>query len=194
MSTLSQGAFTAWQLAAGEAMRTRQSQIEAEMLFIGICKLGTWLRTMKQRGKIVPNGLQDLRGLFAEAETVETALQTFAIPPISLYKAVRTALGQGTHVQVKKQVVHRSQACKMAFQRGEKLAAASPAGEVHCLHLLTALLDPPGPVLPRVVQLFDVDIAALHARLVTITTVLDTRHGNREAQGEGVSHIIYVGT
>ena len=36
---------------------------------LGICKLGTWLRAMKQRGKLVPNGKIDLRGLYAEAET-----------------------------------------------------------------------------------------------------------------------------
>lgn len=183
----------AWQLAAGEAMHTMQPHIEPEMLFIGVCKLGTWLRAMKQRGKMVPNGLQDLRGLYAEAETVEAALQTFAVSPTLLYKSVRAAVGRGTHKHSRKHVVHRSQPCKMVFQRAEKLAAAAPAGEVHCLHLLTALLDPPGDVLPEVVKLFGLDLPALHARLVTITAVLDARHGQGETRGQGVSHIIYVG-
>src|SRR5262245_61004869 len=92
MPTLSQSAYIAWQLASGEAMHSGHQYIENADVFIGICKLGTWLRAMKQRGKLVPNGKIDLRGLYAEAEIVEEALRTFALSPTTLSNTVRTVV------------------------------------------------------------------------------------------------------
>ena len=109
MPTLSQGAYIAWQLAAGEAMHIGQHYIENEDVFIGVCKLGTWLRSMKQRGRLVPNGKIDLRALFTEAETVEEALQTFALSPTILVNTMRAVVEKGTAGQPKR-IMHRSKA------------------------------------------------------------------------------------
>lgn len=193
MPTLSQGAHMTWQLAAGEALHTRNQCIEKEGVFIGICKLGTWLRTMRQRGKLVPNGKNDLRALCAEAEIVEETLRTFALAPTLLCDTVRVAVGQGTSSHTKK-MVHRSKACKIYFQRAEALAALARVEEVHCMHLLAALLEQPGTLLPAAVAIFGVDIKALHARVVAITSVLDVRQARTESKKPGVSHLIYVGT
>ena len=48
----------------------------------------------------------DLRGLYAEAETVEEALRTFALSPITLSNTVRTVVEKGTASHPKR-IVHR---------------------------------------------------------------------------------------
>jgi hypothetical protein len=49
--------------------------------------------------KLVPNGKTDLRSLYAEAETVEEALRTFALSPITLsqHSASRVEKGTASH-------------------------------------------------------------------------------------------------
>ena len=182
----------AWQLAAGEAMRTRHPYIEKEGIFIGLCQLGTCLRAMKQRGKLQPNGAKDVRALCAEAEMVEETLRTFALSCTILSNTVRAAVGRGT-TRHTKQSIHRSQACKMYFQRAEALAVAAQVEEVHCMHLLVALLAQPEALLTEAVAIFGVDIKALHSRIVAITSALDARHGRAENKKQSVSHLIYVG-
>ncbi len=192
MPTLSQGAYIAWQLAAGEAMHIGQHYIENEDVFIGVCKLGTWLRSMKQRGRLVPNGKIDLRALFTEAETVEEALQTFALSHAILVNTVRTVVEKGTAGQPKR-IMHRSKACKMSFQRAAALAVAAQVEEVHCLHVLVALLERPGALLTRAVGIFGVNVKELHSGIVAITSALDARQTRAESKAKGVSHLIYVG-
>jgi ATP-dependent Clp protease ATP-binding subunit ClpA len=183
----------AWQLAAREAMRTRHLYIEKEGIFIGLCQLGTCLRAMKQRGKLLSNGAKDVRALCAEAEMVEETLRTFALSCAILSNTVRAAVGRGT-TRHAKQSIHRSQACKMYFQRAEALAVAAQVEEVHCMHLLVALLAQPEALLTEAVGIFGVDIKALHARAVAINAAIDARKGQPEGKVQGVSHIIYVGT
>jgi ATP-dependent Clp protease ATP-binding subunit ClpA len=140
----------------------------------------------------VPNGKIDLRGLYAEAETVEEALRTFALSPTTLINTVRAVVENGTASHPKK-IMHRSKACKMSFQRAAALAATARVEEVHCMHLLTALLEQPEALLTRAVAIFGVDIKELHSRIVAITSALDARQGRVESKGQGVSHLIYVG-
>jgi hypothetical protein len=192
MPTLSQGAYIAWQLASGEAMHSGHHYIENADVFIGICKLGTWLRSMKQRGKLVPNGKIDLRRLYAEAEMVEEVLRTFALSPITLGNTVRAVVEKGT-VSPSKQILHRSKACKMIFQRAAALAATARVAEVHCMHLLSALLEQPEALLTRAVAIYGIDIKEMHSRIVAITSALDARQARAESITKGVSHLIYVG-
>ena len=183
----------AWQLAAGEAMRTRHPYIEKEGIFIGLCQLGTCLRSMKQRGKLRSNGVKDVPTLCAEAEMVEETLRTLTLPPTILGNTVRAAVGRGTTRHTKKSI-HRSQACKMYFQRAEAVAVAAQVEEVHCMHLLVALLAQPEALLTKAVAICGVDIKALHARAAAISAAIDARKGQPEGKVPGVSHIIYVGT
>jgi hypothetical protein len=192
MPTLSQGAYIAWQLASGEAMHSGHQYIENADVFIGICKLGTWLRSMKQRGKLVPNGKIDLRRLYAEAEMVEEVLRTFALSPITLGNTVRAVVEKGT-ASPHKRILHRSKACKMSFQRAAALAVTARVAEVHCMHLLAALLEQPEALLTRAVAIYGVDIKELHSRIVAITSAQDARQARAESIAKGVSHLIYVG-
>ena len=53
MPELSQGAYLAWRLAAGETARTMHPCIEKEFVLIGLCRLGKWLRS-KAQGENTP--------------------------------------------------------------------------------------------------------------------------------------------
>jgi hypothetical protein len=139
MSELSQGAYLAWRLAAGETARTLHPCIEKEFVLIGLCGLNRWLRS-KARGQNAPLKGQALRAVSAEAQTVEDALIACAVAPDVLCHAVRTAVGKGSHRRGE-EIVHRSAACKECFQRAEAIAASAGATEVHCLHLLAAILE-----------------------------------------------------
>jgi ATP-dependent Clp protease ATP-binding subunit ClpA len=81
----------------------------------------------------------------------------------------------------------------MSFQRATVLAATARVEEVHCMHLLAALLEQPEALLTKAVAIFGVDVKELHSRIVAITSALDTRHGRVEGKAKAVSHLIYVG-
>src|SRR5262249_30345497 len=123
MSELSQGAYLAWRLAAGETARTMHPCIENEFVLLGLCSLGRWLRSQAQRKRASDRG-PALRALSAEAQTVEEALQACAVAPDLLCHAVRVAIGRGPY-QRGEEIVHRSAACKACFQRAEAIAEAA---------------------------------------------------------------------
>lgn len=179
MPELSQGAYLAWRLAAGETARTMYPSIEKEFVFIGLCGLGRWLRAKAQGGQAPLRG-QALRAVNAEAQTVEAALQTYGIASDLLGLTVRTAVGKGPSRHAG-EVVHRSVACKACFQRAAAIAESVGAAEVHCLHLLAAILEEPGTVLIRVLTEVGVDLAALRTGVEATLVSLQGRQAHSES-------------
>ena len=59
------------------------------------------------------------------------------------------------------EVVHRSPACKACLQHAKVRAESVGAAEVHCLHLLAAILEEPSTLIIRVLTEFGVDLAVL---------------------------------
>src|SRR5499426_337726 len=173
MPELSQGTYFAWRLAAGETARAMHPCIENEFVLIGLCGLGRWLRTRAQ-GEKASHRKQALRAVRAEAQTVEEALKACAVAPNLLCHAVRVAVGEGSH-QLGEEIVHRSTACKASFQRAEAIAEAAGAAEVHCLHLLAAILEQPGALITRVVTKVGVDIEALRTAVEATLVSLHSR-------------------
>jgi len=173
MPELSQGAYLAWRLAAGETARTMHPCIENESVLVGLCSLGRWLRSKAQTERTA-HRKQTLYAVSAEAQTVEEALQACAVAPELLCHALRVAVGKGPHRRGE-EIVHRSTACKASFQRAEAIAEASGAAEVQCLHLLAAIMEQPGALIARVVTNVGVDIAVLRAAAETILASLHDR-------------------
>ena len=182
MPELSQGTYLAWRLAAGETARTMYPSIEKEFVFIGLCGLGRWLRS-KVQGKRAPLRGQALQAVHAEAQTVEAALKAYGIASDLLGLAVRTAVGKGPS-RHGGEVVHRSVACKACFQRAEGIAESVGAAEVHCLHLLAAILEEPGTVLIRVLTEVGVDIAVLRMGVEAAMVALQERQKHGESMGD----------
>jgi ATP-dependent Clp protease ATP-binding subunit ClpC len=184
MPELSQGAYLAWRLAAGETARTMHPCIEKEFVLIGLCRLGKWLRS-KAQGENTPLRGQVLRVVSTEAQTVEEALQACAIAPDLLCHAVRVAVGKGPHRRGE-EIIHRSTACKACFQRAEAIAEAAGAAEVHCVHLLAAILEQPGALITRVVTEVGVHIEALRA---AVEATLVSLHDRQADAGSAVHEL-----
>ena len=81
------------------------------------------------------------------------------------------AVGKGPYRRGE-EIVHRSTECKACFQRALAIANAAGATEVHCLHLLAAILEQPGALITRVVTEVGVDIEALRAAVETAVVSL----------------------
>ena len=184
MLELSQGTYFAWRLAAGETARAMHPCIENEFVLIGLCGLGRWLRSRAQ-GERASHRKQTLHAVRAEAQTVEAALKACAVAPDLLCHAVRIAVGEGSH-QRDEEIVHRSTACKASFQRAEAIAEAAGAAEVHCLHLLAALLEQPGVLITRVATEVGADIEALR---VAVAASLASLHSRPADGGSAVDEL-----
>ncbi|MCX6083094.1 MAG: ATP-dependent Clp protease ATP-binding subunit [Chloroflexi bacterium] len=140
MNNHSIGLNLAWQIAAAEAGAAGQPTIEKEHLIIGICSLKKTLASNKR----ADSDPAELAALEAECAAIEGALQTLGVYSTSFRRQVRSKLGKSDRKYVEN-IVHRSPACKQAFERAEALAASER--EVTCLHLLTAILEEPGELL-----------------------------------------------
>jgi ATP-dependent Clp protease ATP-binding subunit ClpC len=80
--------------------------------------------------------------------------------------------------------VHRSTACKASFQRAEAIAESAGAPEVHCLHLLAAILEQPGALITRAMTEFGVQIEALRTVVEAALVSLHDRKVPRESRTE----------
>ena len=170
MPGLSQGVCLAWRLAAGETARTMSPCIEKEFILIGLCDLGRWLRSKAQGEAALLKG-RARRAVSAEAQSIEKVLKACAVAPDLMRQAVRAAVGKVSDRRGMG-IVHRSPACKACFQRAEAIAEAAGAVEVHCLHLLGAILEQPGALITRVVTEVGVDIAALRTAVEAVLVSL----------------------
>jgi ATP-dependent Clp protease ATP-binding subunit ClpC len=80
--------------------------------------------------------------------------------------------------------MHRSTACKVCFQRAEAIAEAAGATEVHCLHLLAAILEQPGALITSVITKAGVNIEALRAAVEAALVSLNDCQVPRESAAD----------
>src|SRR3989344_1249608 len=140
MPTLSIGANIAWQIAAAEASAARFQFIEAEQIFIGICSLEKVLMLNQEDSGLNPRAIKALQ---AEHGALKDLMERHGLNMTALRRMVRKAVGTGRYEHTEN-VVHRSAACKMIFDRACDIAF--PSDEVACLHLLASILEKPGNV------------------------------------------------
>src|SRR5512142_866432 len=117
MPRLTAAARLAWQVAASEAAAARHPLIEREHLAIGLCSLGKTLDYFKFT-KIEPFPIAAVK---AEADAVEQALVASGLSPTMFRRGIRSRLRPGRTVH-DGGVVHRSDACKAIFARGQAIA------------------------------------------------------------------------
>jgi len=151
----------AWRIAAIETAHARHPFIEKEHMLIGICSLEKVL-VPGGPGEGIDSMVRDT--LEEESEIVRDILGEFELDPTRLRRAVREALGKGTHRHTE-QVIHRSEDCKAYFRRAEELAESTGEGEVRCLHLLAAIMEQPGELIPEVLANLGVEVETLKEKL-----------------------------
>ncbi len=145
MTRLSAAAGLAWQIAASEAAMARHPLIEREHLLIGLCSLHKTVQLIRFV-KEDPLSLEKIR---AEADRVEEILSGLGISSTILRRGTRSRLRSG-NAPPADQVVHRSEACKEIFRRGEKNAEREGAIATSTHHLLAEILSDPGPIISAV--------------------------------------------
>jgi hypothetical protein len=174
MATLSPALLLTWDIAANEAAYAKQSLIEPEHLFIGLCKLEDFSTT---------TALIDLGYDQAEAnlvrpdiEAISTLFYRFGLGPAQLRRDLRqnkrstgvlTRLNNvaadllrppPSSAQSESTVIHRSAASRAVFVRADELALASSAALTAPTHLLAALLeDSSSPLVNWLRQYVDVE-------------------------------------
>ena len=145
MMKLSAAAGLAWQIAASEAAMARHPLIEREHLLIGVCSLHKTVKLIRFV-KEDPLSLEKIR---TEADRIEEILSQLRISSTVLRRGTRSRLRSG-HAPPADQVVHRSQACKEIFRRGQEDSEREGAAETSAPHLLAAILSDPGPIISAV--------------------------------------------
>ena len=139
MPTLSIGANIAWQIAASEAARFQF--IEAEQIFIGILSLEKALMLSPEDLGLNPNTIKSLQ---AEYDVLKDLLGQQGLNMTILRRTARKEAGAGSYKHTEN-VIHRSPACKMMFNRAFEIAY--PSGEASSLHLLASILENPGNII-----------------------------------------------
>lgn len=140
MPTLSIGANIAWQVAATETSAARFQFIEAEQIFIGICSLEKVLMLNQEDSGLNPRAIKSLQ---AEHGALKDLMERQHLDITQLRRMVRKGVGTGRYEHTEN-VIHRSAACKMMFNRAFEIVF--PSDEVSCLHLLASILEKPGSV------------------------------------------------
>lgn len=156
MANLSPALLLTWDIAANEAAYAKQTLIEPEHLFIGLCKLEDFSTA---------TALIDLGYDQAEAETmrpeieaIATLFYRFGLSPTQLRRELRHKKTTGVLNRInglatgllkstpqsppaENTVIHRSTASRMAFMRADEFALAAGSALTAPSHLLAALLD-----------------------------------------------------
>src|SRR3989304_1283667 len=141
MPTLSIGANIAWQIAAAEASAGRFQFIEAEHILIGILSLEKALMLSPEDLGLNPN---TIKSLHAEYVVLKDLLGQQGLNMTILRRTARKEAGAGSYKHTEN-VIHRSPACKMMFNRAFEIAY--PSDEASSLHLLASILENPGNII-----------------------------------------------
>lgn len=140
MTGLSVGANLAWQAAVHEAVTAKFQFIEPEHVFIGICGLEKLLNFSPEDSGL---NAQDYKALQEEDSILQDLIKEFGLSMVLLRQGMRKRLGTGNYIHTEK-VIHRSEKCKVIFDRAYELASSTK--KITSLHLLAAILEKSGIV------------------------------------------------
>ena len=161
MMELSIASHFSWQLAVNETLYTKQKYIEKEHIFNGICSLEKVTEASTVLINISPDSLNEIQ---SEKYAVEKILVNFDIKPAHLRRQIRSELGVGNYIQSER-VVHRSENCKSYFKKAEDIAIKSGSNNIHCLHILSAILSDPGPHITKVLIEHGIELSQLRDKI-----------------------------
>ena len=138
--SLTPAAELSWHLAAGEAYSLRHPLIEREHMLLGICGIERAILLNSDKDGMTETTRKEI---LIEHDAVDDALSALGLNSAGLGQKIREKLSRGSHAHPSK-TVSRSPGVKTAFRRAVE---DSPEGVANCLHLLSALLEEPGPFL-----------------------------------------------
>lgn len=159
MKELSVGAAMAWDISVQETVTAEHQYIEPEHVFVALMSLDKVMALTPQQLGLNKDQWLALKG---EHLAVDAVLRRFGLDMTALRRTVRERfrkVSTGGFVRVDK-VVHRSLLTKAVFTRADVLANQS--AQITALHLLTALLENPTPVIAAALSESKVGCAELN--------------------------------
>ncbi len=145
MRNTSPGLRLAWQIASWEANAARQEFIENEHLLIGICSMDK-MDILKVSRRLDPKERIYLK---SERAGIENVITSFGITPTTIRRRLREKCPNGKYRR-KDKIIHRSPKTKSVFEEAEKLASSTE--DLNIIHLLTAILHRPTPIIGEVLK------------------------------------------
>jgi len=143
MPPLSEAVKLAWRLAAEEAVRAGQPQIEPIHLLLGICGVERAIREEAwERYAVSPSRIGTVKEEWGE---VHGAAEMADLDVVRLRREVRARLPQNSLALPPNHVAKRAETTKAVFDRGVERAAKAGRKLADLLHLL-------GPLLPVLVD------------------------------------------
>ena len=156
MTNLSPALLLTWDIAANEAAYAKQTLIEPEHLFIGLCKL----EDFSTATALIDLGYDQTEAetMRPEIETIATLFYRFGLSPTQLRRELRHKKSTGVLNRInglatgllnpappppstETTVIHRSTPSRVAFVRADEFALAAGSALTTPAHLLAALLD-----------------------------------------------------
>jgi hypothetical protein len=176
----------AWDIAANEAAYAKQNLIEPQHLFIGLCKLEDFTSVTA----LINLGYtqDEAETMQPEVEALITVFYQFGLSPTTLRRELRSRRGTGVLGTIsgwttgmlrppaqdtsESNVIHRSQASRVAFARADELALMNGSFSTGIAHLMAALIEDPQSLVGVWLRKQRVDIdtlrqAVLDARPIT---------------------------
>ncbi len=165
MTLYSHAAALSWQVAAIEARAGGFEHIEKEHVAIGVCSLA---KVLSLKDMDIDPAIRS--AIKSEHEAIESSLARYGLDTIRFRRMIRTGMGPGNYIPDGSTIVHRSGECKRAFAVAEKLAGTESA--VTTMHLLAAVLESPGIVIPSAAPDLVAYMGQLRSRLLACVAEL----------------------
>ena len=157
MLTYSPAVIYGWQIAAIETVAAKYRFIEKEQAFIGILREMDVLYDEKNYADIDPEIFKVLKN---DLTSLENILSTVGLDRVKLRRSIRVIAKRGDYVH-KKNIVHRSEDCKMCFNRAEEIARKHDSIMVTPVHLINAILEKPSEVIVQALDTFEIEAKSI---------------------------------
>ena len=140
MSELSPAAALAWQVAAMEADGAGHERLERAHLLIGILSLEKFREATSEELSLPDDLMAAIR---QEIGRVDDVLLRARAKASELRRQIRDELGLGKAAPGRRSI-SRSDGCRLAFERAEKMARGAPPSALHLLAVVSS--DPDGAI------------------------------------------------
>src|SRR5579872_61188 len=179
-----------WYLAAVEGIAAQSEFVENEHVFAALTG-GAIIMEIGDNAAFV-----DRFGPAARAEI--TALADFLVAAHidreRLVQKLRSFIGKGGFEHSDASQIHRSDQCKATFDRAMLLAREQSQAAVNCFHLMSALLENPGPRIAQATVLAGGDVQALHRAITEAAAKQNTPAAPEAVRPRPVSFFQVFGT
>jgi len=142
---MSEVAMLAWNIAGAEAISANFELIEREHFFISLTEINKLLAHTAAKFNFTP---EQTASAAAEFARLESAFKKLNLDMVTLRRAVRQKLGEGTYF-LRRGDIHRSADSRKVFDRAKDLCRP---GKTTGVAIMRALMENPGPIITQALE------------------------------------------